>query len=49
MANRKHSKIDNLPEDLKAVVEQMLQSDATYSEIVQFLAENEQKVSVAGV
>ena len=49
MANRKHSKIDNLPEDLKAVVEQMLQSDATYAEIVQFLADNEQKVSVASV
>ncbi len=49
MANRKHSKIDNLPEDLKAVVEQMLQSDATYAEIVEFLAENEQKVSVASV
>lgn len=26
MANRKHSKIDNLPEDLKSVVETMLQS-----------------------
>lgn len=49
MANRKHSKIDNLPEDLKDVVEQMLQSDSTYAEIVQFLKENEQDVSVASV
>lgn len=49
MANRKHSKIDNLPDDLKDVVEQMLQSDATYKDIVEFLAENEQNVSVASV
>lgn len=49
MANRKHSKIDNLPEDLKSVVETMLQSDATYTEIVEFLKENEQSVSVASV
>ena len=49
MANRKHSKIDNLPEDLKSVVETMLQSDATYTEIVDFLKENEQSVSVASV
>lgn len=49
MANRKHSKIDNLPEDLKSVVETMLQSDATYTEIVEFLKANEQSVSVASV
>ena len=41
MANRKHSKIDNLPEDLKSVVETMLQSDATYTEIVDFLKKPE--------
>lgn len=49
MANRKHSKIDNLPEDLKEAVEQMLQSDATYAEIVEFLKANDQEVPVASV
>ena len=49
MANRKHSKIDNLPDDLKGAVEQMLLSGSTYSEIVDFLKENEQSISVAAV
>jgi uncharacterized protein YerC len=49
MANRKHSKIDALPEDLKSAVEEMLLTGSTYSDIVQFLKDNEQSVSVAAV
>lgn len=49
MANRKHSKIDALPEDLKSDVEEMLLTGSTYSDIVQFLKDNEQSVSVAAV
>lgn len=49
MANRKHSKIDGLPEDLKSAVEEMLLTGSTYSDIVQFLKDNEQSVSVAAV
>ena len=49
MANRKHSKIDALPEELKIAVEDMLLTGATYNEIVAFLAENEQSISVAAV
>ena len=39
-SNRKHSKIDGLAPELKATVEQMLLSDATYAEIVDFLEDN---------
>ena len=49
MANRKHSKIDALPEDLKSAVEEMLLTGSTYSDIVQFLTDNEPSVSVAAV
>lgn len=49
MANRKHSKIDALPDELKIAVEEMLLTGATYSDIVEFLKENEQSVSVASV
>ncbi len=49
MGNRKHSKIDNLPEELRIAVEEMLLTGSTYSDIVQFLKENEQSVSVASV
>lgn len=49
MANRKHSKIDALPEDLKSAVEEMLLTGSTYSDIVHFLKDNEQSVSVAAV
>lgn len=49
MANRKHSKIDGLPEELKSAVEEMLLTGSTYSDIVKFLKDNEQSVSVAAV
>ena len=48
-ANRKHSKIDALPPELKAAVEQMLLTDATYSEIVDFLKSKGVGLSVASV
>lgn len=47
--NRKHSKIDALDPALKDTVEQMLLSDSTYSEIVDFLGENGVGISVASV
>lgn len=48
-ANRKHSKIDALSPELKAAVEQMLLTDATYSEIVDFLKNKGVGLSVASV
>ena len=48
-SNRKHSKIDGLAPELKATVEQMLLSDATYAEIVDFLEDNGVSVSIASV
>lgn len=48
-SNRKHSKIDGLASELKATVEQMLLSDATYAEIVDFLEDNGVSVSIASV
>lgn len=47
--NRKHSIIDELDPSLKASVEQMLLSGATYSEIVSFLGKNEVPISAASV
>ena len=41
MANRKHSKIDALPDELRIAVEEMLLTGSTYSEIVKFLKEND--------
>lgn len=35
--NRKHSKIDGLPPDLKATVQQMLLDGDTYSEVIAYL------------
>lgn len=47
--NRKHSKIDALDPALKDTVEQMLLTGSTYSEIVDFLAENGVGISQASV
>lgn len=38
--NRKHSKIDKLPPDLKSAVDMMLQGDATYADVVDFIRDN---------
>ena len=47
--NRKHSKIDGLPEDLRAAVEQMLLTGSTYADIVDFLAGQGIGISAASV
>jgi len=49
MANRKHSKIDSFPTSLKDEVEFMMQSDYTYKEIVDYIKENGQDISLAAV
>lgn len=38
--NRKHSKIDKLPPDLKSAVDMMLQGDFTYGEVADFIRDN---------
>lgn len=38
--NRKHSKIDKLPEDLKSAVDWMLQGDFTYAQVADFIRDN---------
>ena len=47
--NRKHSIIDELNPTLKSTVEQMLLGGSTYSEIVDYLKENDVGISVASV
>ncbi len=47
--NRKHSKIDGLPEELKSAVEQMLMNGATYAEIVDFLGDSGVGISQSSV
>ena len=48
--NRKHSKIDSLPPEMKATVEEMiLDGSATYSEIVNYLEKNGYSLSVSSV
>ena len=38
--NRKHSKIDRLPPDLRSAVDMMLQGDSTYADVVNFIRDN---------
>ena len=47
--NRKHSKIDKLPSDLKDSVEQMLMAGDRYADIVNYLRDNEVEISIASV
>ena len=47
--NRKHSKIDKLPESLKDTVEQMLLNGDRYADIVDYLKTNEVEISIASV
>ena len=48
--NRKHSKIDKLPPEMKATVEEMiLDGSATYTEIVDYLQEHGYSLSVSSV
>ncbi|PWM59592.1 MAG: hypothetical protein DBX91_06415 [Subdoligranulum variabile] len=48
--NRKHSKIDSLPPEMKATVEEMiLDGSATYNEIVDYLQEHGYSLSASSV
>lgn len=47
--NRKHGKIDGLPPELKATVEQMLLTNQYYWQIQEFLAENGVSVSQSAI
>ncbi len=47
--NRKHSKIDGLPSDIKEAVEEMIKSDFTYREIVEYIKKEGFKISQSSV
>jgi len=49
MARRKHSKIDKLPDTLRQAVEQMMQSDFTYSEICDYIKQSGHDISIGSV
>ena len=40
MRNRKHSKIDALPTDIKSAVEEMILGNFTYREVCNFVRDN---------
>ncbi len=47
--NRKHSIIDSLPTDLKDAVDEMLRSNFTYREIVEYIRKNGTEISMSSV
>ena len=47
--NRKHSKIDSLPNDIKEAVEEMIKSDFTYREIVSYIKNQGFEISQSSV
>lgn len=47
--NRKHSKIDSLPQDLRETVEYMLMTGATYADVVDYLSGHGVSLSVSSV
>lgn len=47
--NRKHSKIDSLPNDIKEAVEEMIKSDFTYREIVDYIKNQGFEISQSSV
>lgn len=47
--NRKHSKIDSLPADIKEAVEEMIKSDFTYREIVEYIKKEGFEISQSSV
>ncbi len=47
--NRKHSKIDGLPGDIKDAVEEMIKSNFTYREIVGYIKKNGFEISQSSV
>lgn len=47
--NRKHSIIDGLPSDIKDAVDEMIKSDFTYHEIVEYIRKNGVEISMSSV
>ena len=47
--NRKHSKIDSLPTDIKEAAEEMIKSDFTYREIVDYIKNQGFEISQSSV
>lgn len=47
--NRKHSKIDGLPSDIKETVEEMIKSDFTYKDIVDYIKNQGFEISQSSV
>ena len=47
--NRKHSIIDGLPADLREAVDEMIKTDFTYHEIVEYIRKNGVEISVSSV
>ncbi|MDE5620657.1 MAG: DUF3486 family protein [Ruminococcus sp.] len=47
--NRKHSIIDGLPSDLREAVDEMIKTDFTYHEIVEYIRRNGVEISVSSV
>lgn len=47
--NRKHSKIDGLPNDIKEAVEEMVKSNFTYREIVEYIKKEGFEISQSSV
>ncbi len=47
--NRKHSIIDGLPSDLREAVDEMIKTDFTYHEIVEYIRKNGVEISVSSV
>lgn len=49
MSRRRYGKVDKLPPHLKDTVEQMLLANAGYREIVKYLLENGEKLSISAI
>lgn len=47
--NRKHSIIDSLPSDLRETVDEMIKTDFTYHEIVEYIRKNGVEISISSV
>ena len=47
--NRKHSIIDGLPTDLREAVDEMIKTDFTYHEIVEYIRKNGVEISMSSV
>lgn len=47
--NRKHSIIDGLPSDIREAVDEMIKTDFTYHEIVEYIRKNGVEISISSV